>query len=96
MLLEGTPEAVDLDEVRAHLEGLDGVRSVHDLHAWVVTSDLPAVTAHVVVDDGVLDGRSGPLLDRIQACLADHFDVEHSTFQLEAATHVEHEPGLHD
>jgi cobalt-zinc-cadmium efflux system protein len=96
VLLEGTPEAVDLDEVRAHLEGLDGVRSVHDLHAWVVTSDLPAVTAHVVVDDGVLDGRSGPLLDRIQACLADHFDVEHSTFQLEAATHVEHEPGLHD
>jgi cobalt-zinc-cadmium efflux system protein len=97
VLLEGTPEAVDLDEVRRHLEALDEVVAVHDLHAWVVTSDQPAVTAHVVVSDACLaDGSAGPLLDRIQACLSSHFDVAHSTFQLEALRHLDHEHGLHD
>ena len=97
MLLEGTPEAVDLDEVRRHLVALDDVVAVHDLHAWVVTSDLPAVTAHVVVTDVCLaQGSAGQLLDRIQACLSGHFDVVHSTFQIEALSHLDHEPGLHD
>ncbi|HEV3213643.1 MAG TPA: cation diffusion facilitator family transporter [Acidimicrobiales bacterium] len=97
VLLEGTPEAVDLDEVRRHLEALDEVVAVHDLHAWVVTSDQPAVTAHVVVTDECLaDGSAGRLLDRIQACLSSHFDVAHSTFQIEALRHLDHERGLHD
>lgn len=97
VLLEGTPEAVDLDEVRRHLEELDEVVAVHDLHAWVVTSDLPAVTAHVVVTDVCLaQGSAGQLLDRIQACLSGHFDVVHSTFQIEALSHLDHEQGLHE
>ena len=97
VLLEGTPEAVDLDEVRRHIEALDGVLSVHDLHAWVVTSDQPAVTAHVVVTDTCLsDGSAPQLLDRVQACLSSHFDVAHSTFQIEALRHLDHEHGLHD
>jgi cobalt-zinc-cadmium efflux system protein len=49
-------------------------------------------TAHVVVDDDALaDGRSGQILQRLQSCLSEHFDVEHSTFQLEPAGHVEHD-----
>jgi len=97
VLLEGTPEAVDLDEVRRHLEALDEVVAVHDLHAWVVTSDQPTVTAHVVVTDACLsDGSSAQLLDRIQSCLSSHFDVVHSTFQIEALRHLDHERGLHD
>jgi len=97
VLLEGTPEAVDLDEVRRHIEELDEVVAVHDLHAWVVTSDQPAVTAHVVVSDACMaDGSAARLLDRIQACLSSHFDVAHSTFQIEALRHLDHERGLHD
>jgi len=97
ILLEGTPEAIDLDEVRRHLAELPEVIAVHDLHAWTLTSALPALTAHVVVTDSCLqDGSAGVVLDRLQRCLADHFDVEHSTFQLEAASHAAHEPGTHD
>lgn len=97
VLLEGTPNDVDLDEVRRHLHSLPEVLSVHDLHAWTLTSELPALTAHVVVNDECLrDGSAGLLLDRLQQCVADHFDVEHSTFQIEAATHAAHEPGTHD
>jgi len=97
VLLEGTPEEVDLDDVRRHLHELPEVIAVHDLHAWTLTSDLPALSAHVVVTDDCLNGGSaGIVLDRLQHCLSNHFDVEHSTFQLEAATHADHEPGTHD
>jgi cobalt-zinc-cadmium efflux system protein len=97
VLLEGTPETVDLDEVRQHIAELPEVVSVHDLHAWTLTSDLPALSAHVVITDACLnDGSAARLLDHLQECLADHFDVEHSTFQLEAATHADHELGTHD
>jgi cobalt-zinc-cadmium efflux system protein len=97
VLLEGTPQTVDLDEVRAHLGELPEVIAVHDLHAWTLTSTLPALSAHVVVTDDCLNGGSvAVVLDHLQRCLANHFDVEHSTFQLEAATHADHEPGMHD
>ncbi len=68
------------------------MRDVHDLHASSVASDLPVLTAHVVVDDSCFtDGRLPRLLDDLQGCLAGHFDVEHSTFQFEPAGHAEHE-----
>jgi cobalt-zinc-cadmium efflux system protein len=97
ILLEGTPERVDLDEVRRHLLELPEVVAVHDLHAWTLTSDQPALTAHVVVTDLCLkDGTVSAVLDRLQACISDHFDVEHSTFQFEPASHVDHELMTHE
>jgi cobalt-zinc-cadmium efflux system protein len=96
ILLEAAPEDMNLDDVRAHLLATSHVRDVHDLHAWTVTSGLPALSAHVIVDDSCFtDGHVPMLLDQLQACLAGHFDVEHSTFQLEAAAHAAHEPGTH-
>ncbi|MBA3652598.1 MAG: cation transporter [Actinobacteria bacterium] len=97
VLLEGTPEAVDLEEVRQHLLELPEVLSVHDLHAWTLTSNLPALTAHVVIDDGCISrGDAARVLDHLQDCLAGHFDVEHSTLQLEPSTHASHEGDMHD
>jgi len=93
VLLEASPRGMDLTEVRAHMVALDGVVGVHDLHAWTITSGLPVLSAHVVVDPAVLaDGRSAVMLDALQACLRGHFDVTHSTFQLEPASHAGHEP----
>ncbi len=96
ILLEGTPDDVDLAEVRGHLLSVDHVHDVHDLHLWTVTSNLPSVSAHLVVDESCFaDGHLPQLLDRVQECLAGHFDVEHSTFQMEPASHVGHEIGSH-
>jgi cobalt-zinc-cadmium efflux system protein len=92
ILLEVAPAEVDLDQIRGHLRGNDHVLDVHDLHVWTVTSDLPALSAHVVVDDSCFhDGHTPRLLDQMQACLVGHFDVEHSTFQFEPAGHGDHE-----
>lgn len=96
ILLEGAPLGVDMDSLRTHLLETPHVRAVHDLHVWTVTSDLPALSAHVVVEDQCfVDGHVPQLLDQLQACLHGHFDVEHSTFQLEPAGHSAHEPGTH-
>jgi cobalt-zinc-cadmium efflux system protein len=96
ILLEATPEDIDLDEVRIHLLELPEVQSVHDLHAWTLTSSLPILTAHVVVTDECFNtGEAGRVLDHLQECLAGHFDVEHSTLQFECSGHLEHEAGGH-
>ncbi len=96
ILLEAAPKSMDLSEIRAHLLSTDHVRDLHDLHAWTVTSSLPALSAHIVIDDTCFtDGCAPRLLDQLQACIAGHFDVEHSTFQFEAAAHASHEPGTH-
>lgn len=97
ILLEGTPEGIDLDAVRARLLVTDShVRDMHDLHAWVLTSDLPAMSAHVVVDDSCFhDGHTAELLDRLQHAMRDMFDMDHSTLQLEMGSHAEHEVGVH-
>jgi cobalt-zinc-cadmium efflux system protein len=96
VLMEATPKDVDLAEVRAHILAVEHVHGVHDLHATAVASTLPVLTAHVVVDDSCFEDRHlPPMLDRLQRCLAGHFDVEHSTFQFEPASHADHEHATH-
>ena len=96
VLLQAAPDDLDLGDVRAHLGGVDHVLDVHDLHAWTVTSGSPTLSAHVVVEDHCFaTGHAPQILDALQACLAEHFDVEHATFQLEPATHAAHEEGAH-
>jgi len=96
ILLQGTPDNLSLSEVRDHLAGVEHVLDVHDLHVWTVASDLPTLSAHVVVEDGCFDSGHAPrILDALQACLSEHFAIDHATFQLEPATHVGHEEGLH-
>jgi cobalt-zinc-cadmium efflux system protein len=97
VLLEAAPRGVDLEDVRAHMVGVDGVLGVHDLHAWTITSGLPVLSAHVVVTEEALSGgHGGRVLDALCACLGTHFDVEHCTFQLESETHSAHEFPVHD
>jgi cation diffusion facilitator family transporter len=97
VLLEAAPRGVDLERVRSHMKQVDGVLDVHDLHAWTITSGLPVLSAHVVVSDEALEvGHGGRVLDSLCACLGDHFDVEHCTFQLEAPGHADHEAPVHD
>jgi cobalt-zinc-cadmium efflux system protein len=83
---------MDLTEVRRHLLEVPGVIGVHDLHAWTITSGVNVVSVHVVKRRDVDAGR---LLDQLKDCLTGHFDVEHSTFQIEAPEHRGHEGVFH-
>jgi cobalt-zinc-cadmium efflux system protein len=82
VLLEATPKGMDLEAVRTHLLGARGVADIHDLHAWTITSGLPVVSAHVVLEP---DAVPADVLDELCRCLSGDFDVEHSTLQLETS-----------
>ncbi len=92
VLLEATPEGIDLDEVRRHIRAAHGVRDVHDLHAWTITSGLDVLSAHVVIGPEV---QSGDVLDELCRCLSGDFDIEHSTFQLEREDRSRQEERAH-
>src|SRR4029453_17431553 len=85
VLREATPKGVDLGRVEQHILEAPGVTGVHDLHVWTITSGMNVVSAHVVLAE---DAKPGDILDHLGTCLADDFDVNHSTFQLETPEHV--------
>ena len=96
ILLQASPDDLDLTDVRAHLVEIPHVLDVHDLHAWSVTSGSTTLAAHVVVEDHCFDtGHAPQILDALQACLVEHFALTHATFQLEPAHHVGHEEDVH-
>ncbi|WP_455905208.1 cation diffusion facilitator family transporter [Microbacterium sp.] len=93
VLSESAPKGTAVSEIRQHLLDYDGVIGVHDVHVWQLTRGAPVFSAHVSVDPALLaDGRSTKLLNDLQSCLAHHFDVAHSTFQIEPAEQSDCEP----
>ncbi|MGH7477863.1 MAG: cation diffusion facilitator family transporter [Longimicrobiales bacterium] len=82
VLLEATPRDVEISHVRQHILDAPGVTDVHDLHVWSITSGVNVMSAHVVLREGAAPDAA---LDSLSACLSDHFDMQHSTFQLETA-----------
>jgi len=82
VLLEGTPPHLELGEIEAAMVAVAGVRRVHDLHVWTLTSGREAMSAHVVVDDV---RESERLLETLHALLHARFGIDHTTIQLEPA-----------
>jgi len=96
VLTESAPRDTDVEQIRSHLLETPGVVDVHDVHVWAITSGDSVLTAHVEVEAGVFErGETDGMLDRLGECLKGHFDVEHSTFQLEPAGHAAHEGESH-
>lgn len=80
VLLEGVPSHINAAAVGEAMREVPGVRDVHDLHIWTITSDRHALTAHVVIDDL---GESYRILRALRRVLAERFSLTHSTIQLE-------------
>lgn len=86
VLMEGTPEGLDLVAIEATIANTPGVASVHDLHVWAVTPGQPILTAHVVIDGG---SHGTDVAHRVGKRVAESHHIEHVTIQPEAP-----EPGL--
>jgi cobalt-zinc-cadmium efflux system protein len=80
ILMESAPRTISVEDVRACLLAAPGVRDVHCLHVWTITSGLDSLSAHVVVDD---DRLGADQLQRLRNVLASRFAVAHVTLQLE-------------
>lgn len=91
ILLEGVPEGMDIDKVKAAMQSVPGILSVHDFHLWALTSGKPSLTAHVVYDSTYLPEQQ--LLPAVKTILASQFSVYHTTFQFETAPCAHTEDG---
>ncbi len=80
ILLEGTPPEVDVSLLERKLLDISGVKAVHDLHVWTITSGLDAMSCHVVVTD-MADAES--VLNIARRLLAEEFGIDHTTIQVE-------------
>ncbi|MBT2557971.1 cation transporter [Hymenobacter sp. ISL-91] len=91
ILLEGTPADVNLEELRQGLLQVPGVAAVHDLHAWVLTSGVNALSGHVVLADGA---THDDVLTRAHAYVTTKHAVQHATIQVERGDFTKHETHL--
>lgn len=80
VLLEGTPAHINLASVEQVIRQTSGVREVHDLHVWTITSGLEALSAHVRFDESVAQNE---LLKTLRRRLHDEFGIDHLTIQME-------------
>jgi len=81
ILLEGTPEGLSLEDIARRVCGIPGVRAIHDLHIWTVTSGFPAMSAHVDIEKGA---DPEEVRRSIHQLLHQVYDIEHTTIQTEA------------
>ena len=86
VLMEGTPENVEVEKVTDKILKTDGIIDMHDLHIWTITSGLNALTCHLVVDEKMTIGESDAILRKIEHDLG-HLNIQHITIQLETPTH---------
>ncbi|MGE7767183.1 cation diffusion facilitator family transporter [Peribacillus sp. NPDC096540] len=80
ILMEGTPDQVDMKEVKTSLKELPNVSDIHDLHIWTITSGFLTMSCHIVIDE---NGNHDTVLAEAQKLLHDQFGIEHSTIQVE-------------
>jgi cobalt-zinc-cadmium efflux system protein len=79
LALDAVPKNIDLEQVRRFIESQPGVVNLHDLHIWAMSTTQVALTAHLVMPDGVSDA----FITALQKELKEHFNIGHTTFQIE-------------
>jgi cobalt-zinc-cadmium efflux system protein len=108
IILEGVPKDISVDEVVNAIRGLPEVKDVHDIHVWSISSNLHAMSSHIVVDDCYVS-QAEAIRRRIEDTVRERFGIGHTTVQIEcgqcgrddlfckmAPDHATHDDGRHD
>lgn len=82
IILEGVPHDISMDEVVTALKALPEIRDVHDIHIWSISSNLRALSSHVVVDDCYVS-EAEVVRKKIEDLVRDKFGIGHTTVQIE-------------
>ena len=97
VLLEGTPEHIDVYKLCSEMEQVEGVTLIHDVHVWTITQGYDSLTAHIMIDPQHPAKKRGKLLRRLRGIARDRFGIQHVTIQLETTArdcsenhHVDH------
>lgn len=84
ILTQAAPAGLDLEKLRTDLLAIPGVRDVHDLHAWTLTSNMEVATVHLMVEDHT---DSHAVLDQARAVMESRHRIGHATLQVEPESH---------
>ncbi|MBD7937931.1 cation transporter [Cytobacillus sp. Sa5YUA1] len=80
VLMEGAPDGIQIEQIKASIKTLNKVDDVHDIHLWTITSGFPAFSCHIVLND---DGHHDTVLKETKELLSHQFGINHSTIQVE-------------
>ncbi|GGL64901.1 cation efflux system protein [Pseudomonas brenneri] len=81
VLLQGVPDGIDIDAVEQAICAVPGVKEVHDLHVWALTSGKNVLSTHLVADPAL--GSEQQILAQVTELLYEQFDISHVTLQIE-------------
>ena len=84
VLIEGTPEHIDVYELCNEMEEVEGVTLIHDVHVWTITSQSESFSAHVLIDPSYV-GNVDSLITELQDIAHNRYGIEHATIQVEAS-----------
>src|SRR5712692_9131828 len=92
ILLEATPRHLQLESIAKTIRSVEGVKGVHDLHVWTITSGLYALSGHVTLDSNKISEGS-IIIEKVAAKLKESYGIEHVTLQMEKETleNIQHE-----
>jgi cobalt-zinc-cadmium efflux system protein len=82
VLMEGTPPHIDISQLVAEVKAIPGVKELHDLHVWNLSSKVDALSCHLVLDDRALS-ECRNVVETVEELLTHKFRVGHTTLQLE-------------
>ena len=83
IFLEATPKDINVEKMLDNLGKIEGVKEIHHLHLWTITSGIYAMSAHVLIED-LLTSRSAQILKEIEELLEGQYSIEHTTIQFES------------
>lgn len=92
ILLEAAPRGMSVEEISAAIASQAGVASIHHLHLWNLASDVPALSAHVVIDGDPSLHEAQVKGDELRSMLEERFGIAHTTFELECHECDEDQP----
>jgi cobalt-zinc-cadmium efflux system protein len=82
ILLEATPKDIQLEEVIQAIKNIEGVRDIHDLHIWAITSGVRALSAHVLITDDLVS-KCGDISKGVKTVIREKFSINHITLEFE-------------
>lgn len=84
ILMEAVPKNIKVEDVVNEIKLVPGVKDVHDIHIWTITSGIVALSAHLIIDDQMVS-VSVAVRDKVNQMLAEKFQITHTTLQLECS-----------
>ncbi|MBL8148625.1 MAG: cation transporter [Blastocatellia bacterium] len=89
LLMEGTPSGIRINDITREIKTVEGVKTVHHIHVWAISSQVTALSCHIEVEDRPVS-QCNKVLQNVNKLLWERFSISHTTIQLEPESHTDH------